>query len=295
MRPTPLPQHLTSTPFAVGSSGLSAKRLRASDLDRSVWGVRALGIRTELRDRCALVATRLGADAIFSHATAALLLGAPLPPAVERLATLHVTVSAPRSAPHARGIRGHSLSIADSDVQVTRGILHTTPGRTWCDLAGTLALDDLIAAGDYFIHWRSPMVAREELVARVSGLAARRGVRDARAAVQLLNDRPESRQESLLRLIVLRAGLPEPSINHTLVDTETGTRARPDFRFEEHKLILEYQGDYHRSRTQWRKDMTRRSRLEAMGWYVMELNADDLRDPDELCARIRLVLSRRSA
>lgn len=40
--------------------------------------------------------------------------------------------------------------------------------------------------------------------------------------------------------------------------------------------------------------MTRRSRLEAKGWYVMELNADDLKDPDELLMRIRLVLARRN-
>ena len=39
--------------------------------------------------------------------------------------------------------------------------------------------------------------------------------------------------------------------------------------------------------------MTRRSRLEAQGWYVMEINADDLGDPVELVARIRSVLARR--
>ena len=91
-----------------------------------------------------------------------------------------------------------------------------------------------------------------------------------------------------------RAGLPEPTINHTLVDTETGKHLRPDFLFAEAKVILEYQGDYHRSRSQWRRDMTRRSRLEAQGWYVMEINADDLGDPVELVARIRSVLARRT-
>ena len=40
--------------------------------------------------------------------------------------------------------------------------------------------------------------------------------------------------------------------------------------------------------------MTRRSRLEAQGWYVMEINADDLGDPVEIVARIRSVLARRA-
>lgn len=121
-----------------------------------------------------------------------------------------------------------------------------------------------------------------------------RGVRRAREALPLLSDRPESPQESKLRLILIRGGLPEPEINRAIVDTETGKEVRPDFRFRMYRLILEYQGDYHRTKSQWRKDMTRRSRLEAQGWYVMELNADDLRDPVELVARIRAVLERRS-
>lgn len=45
---------------------------------------------------------------------------------------------------------------------------------------------------------------------------------------------------------------------------------------------------------QWRKDMTRRSRFEAKGWFVMELNADDLDDPTELVERIRMALARGS-
>jgi hypothetical protein len=294
MRPTPLPHHLSTGPFAVGDSGLTPKRLRASDLDRSTWGIRALGIRTGLRDRCAMLATRLRDDAFFSHSTAALLLGAPLPLKLERAVTLHVSVAAPEPAPHARGIAGHSLAIDEGDVVATHGIRHTAAARTWCDLAGILSPEDLVAVGDYLIHWRSPLATKRELADVVARMGQRRGVRNARVALELLSDRPESRPESHLRLIVLRAGLPEPRVNHVIVDTETGKHVRPDLTFSEHKLIIEYQGDYHRTRAQWRKDMTRRSRLEAQGWYVMELNADDLGDPEELVARIRSVLARRA-
>ena len=78
-----------------------------------------------------------------------------------------------------------------------------------------------------------------------------------------------------------------------LVDTETGKNVRTDFAYPLRKFALEYQGDYHRTRSQWRRDMTRRSRLETQGWYVMEINADDLKDPVELIARIRAALARR--
>jgi very-short-patch-repair endonuclease len=68
--------------------------------------------------------------------------------------------------------------------------------------------------------------------------------------------------------------------------------ARTDLIIDEYKIVLEYQGDYHRKMVgQWRADMTRRSKLEALGWKVMELNADDLLDPEELIRRIRALAS----
>jgi hypothetical protein len=39
--------------------------------------------------------------------------------------------------------------------------------------------------------------------------------------------------------------------------------------------------------------MTRRSRLEADGWFMIEVNANDLRDAPELLQRIRRVLASR--
>lgn len=228
----------------------------------------------------------------FSHTTAALLLGAPLPLEHKVAANVHVSVAAPASSPHARGVVGHRLAVAERDIIERGGLRLTSAARTWCDLAAVLDLDDLVAAGDYLIHHDAPLTSRAEMQKALDRMPRARGVRRAREALPLLDNRPESPQESKLRLIILRAGLPEPVINHELVDTETGKHVRPDFRFRKYKLILEYQGDYHRTKKQWRKDMTRRSRLEAQGWYVMELNVDDLGDPAELATRIRQALAR---
>lgn len=186
------------------------------------------------------------------------------------------------------------MTVAPGDIVTRRGLRHTSPARTWCDLAALLELDDLIAAGDYLIHYDAPLTSRAEIERVLSRMPRARGIRNAREALPLLSDRPESPQESKLRLIILRSGLPEPEINYEIVDTETGKHVRPDFRFRKYKVILEYQGEYHRTRAQWRKDMTRRSRLEAKGWFVMELNADDLDDPTELVERIRMALARGS-
>lgn len=112
-----------------------------------------------------------------------------------------------------------------------------------------------------------------------------------RIALALLDDRAESAQESILRCLLVMGGLPMPQVNYVVVDAESGKAMRLDLRYPEERLVLEYQGDYHRTRQQWRRDMTRRSRLEAQGWRVMELNADDLRDAADLVARVAAALA----
>ncbi len=292
MHPAPLPPHLSARPFAVANSGLTPARLRASDLDRTVWGVRGARGST-LLDRCAMFAVRLGPELVFSHTTAALILGAPLPLAHENEPELHVSAPHPRRAPHAAGIIGHRSVIAPADVTSRGAIRHTTAARTWIDLATQLPLEDLVAVGDHFIHFRSPLCTQDELRERTLERRGRRGFRTAAQAVELLDPRAESRRESHLRVILTLAGLDDFAVNYVVVSTETGRNVRLDLAFPAKKLVLEYQGDYHRSARQWRRDMTRRSRLEAAGWYVMEINVDDLANPAELVARIRGVLARR--
>ncbi len=76
------------------------------------------------------------------------------------------------------------------------------------------------------------------------------------------------------------------------ITTTDGFRYRADIAFPACTTIIEYQSGLHDSPDSFRKDMTRVSRLEADGWRVMQVNADDLRDPRELVARVRRVLAR---
>ncbi len=182
------------------------------------------------------------------------------------------------------------MDVDDGDVTSWGDLPLTTPARTWFDLAAHLDLGDLVAVGDYFIHHAAPLTDRVQLARVLARNEGQRGVRLAREAIGLLSERAESRPESRLRVLIATSGLPLPEINRTLTDSTTGKCVRPDFLFADYKVILEYQGDYHRSRNQWRKDMTRRTRLELQGWRILELNSDDLKDPAELLGRIRTAL-----
>jgi hypothetical protein len=78
--------------------------------------------------------------------------------------------------------------------------------------------------------------------------------------------------------------------NHWVVLSRPAVRYRIDIAFPDAHVGLEYQGEYHHDIDQWRRDMTRLSRLRAEGWTMVELSSHDLRDPGELTFRIRRIL-----
>jgi hypothetical protein len=108
-----------------------------------------------------------------------------------------------------------------------------------------------------------------------------------RAALPLLRTRAESPRESVLRLIIVLSGLPEPECNLNIFDPSGQFLARADLAYPQFKLMLEYQGDQHRTdRAQWRRDIRRVGSVEDNGWQVLQFTDDDLRDPTALVARI---------
>ncbi|MEX1078175.1 MAG: DUF559 domain-containing protein [Homoserinimonas sp.] len=172
------------------------------------------------------------------------------------------------------------------------GLRACSPELVWCQLATILSLPDLVAAGDYLIHWRQPRTTRAFLSEVVRENPGRRGKVALRLALELLNDRSESRKESQLRVVLVQARL-DGLVANLEVRTSGGWDYRGDLAFPKQKVIVEYQSDYHRDPAQFRADMTRISRLEADGWFVIQVNADDLRNPLELVQRIRQVLASR--
>ncbi|WP_156366590.1 type IV toxin-antitoxin system AbiEi family antitoxin domain-containing protein [Microbacterium sp. No. 7] len=98
MRRTSLPASLGDlfTTAEARAAGVPASRLRAMDLERPHHGVRLRslpaaphdreepGPETLLRERARRYAPRMGGDEFFSHVTAAVIWGLPLPFAVVR-------------------------------------------------------------------------------------------------------------------------------------------------------------------------------------------------------------------
>lgn len=292
-----LPPELTDGPFSSARAtalGIGRGRLRGPDIRHPYPGVNSRADAATIVDRCRAFAERMPPHAFFCSVTAAVIMRVPLPRELEMRGKLHVGVPFPRHPPEVAGIIGHRLRREGRHTRSWNGLRVSEPELLWCELSTELSLRDLVAAGDHLIHWRLPATTVEKLASTVDSYPGRRGKPAMRRALQLLDGRSESRRESHLRIVIVEAGLAGLVVNFDIV-TRDGTKYRADLAFPREKMLVEYQSDYHAGTEQFRRDMTRIAKLQADGWYVMQVNADDLLNPMELVARIRHVLSERSA
>ena len=214
-----LPPELADRPFSVGeamAAGLGRKRLRGHDLSAPFYGVRSPQTPRSALALCEAYLPRMHAGQYFSHVSAALLYGIPLPRIWEQRASVDVSVSAPAHPPRTRGVIGHRLA-SDTAVRLLRGHRLAAPVETWLQLGTVLQLDDMIIAGDFLVRRKRPLATIQELQAatRVGG---RPGIQMARRALKDVRQGTDSPMETITRLILVRGGLPEPMVGYAVHD-----------------------------------------------------------------------------
>ncbi len=96
----------------------------------------------------------------------------------------------------------------------------------------------------------------------------------------------------MLRLLIVRAGMPEPMINAPIRSRDGRIVAHADLAYPEFNLVLEYDGDQHRTdRAQYYLDINRLERITREGWRVMRINLKHMASPTILAAAIREALA----
>lgn len=155
--------------------------------------------------------------------------------------------------------------------------------RTAVDVARRGPVEDAVVLVDRLVQAGAAVLP--EVRAAVTALPRCRGSRVAREVAALADGLAESPQETRVRLLIGRAGLPAPVAQHVV---RVGGRfvARVDFGWPEHRLALEYDGQWHGDPGQFARDRARLNRLTAAGWRVVFVTAADLRRPDLLLARL---------
>lgn len=179
----------------------------------------------------------------------------------------------------------------------------TTPERTWLDLANELTPDYLVALGDQLVRVPRPgLEGREHPYATFDSLQSilaahswSRGVGRAKAALELMRVGADSVPETLLRLAMHHAGLPEPELQ-ILLNPENSRSPSADLGFRRWRLAIQYEGAHHSGEDQRLRDARRDRSFRAAGWTVIHATVDDLRDDFRgVLRRIRQHLARVAA
>jgi hypothetical protein len=137
------------------------------------------------------------------------------------------------------------------------------------------------------------MVRLADVQDAVAALPACRGSAQASAVAARADGLAGSPQETRLRLLFTREGLPAP-VAQFRVFGDDGFIARVDFAYPELKVAIECDGAWHGERDQFAKDRRRLNRLVAAGWTVLHVTAEDLRRPGLLAARLRELCAQRA-
>ena len=174
---------------------------------------------TVLRARCVADAARLSPQTVFSHVTAAALLGLWVPPRIE---VVHVTQTFKTKSQRDTIVR-HHRPLSDDDITQIDGVLVTGLTRTVIDCITSLPVEWALAVADSAMRLRLPPrrrdqphdrdeveALREEWVRYLAQLGPMRGCRQARDILRRADPGSESPGESRLRCVALAAGLPAP-------------------------------------------------------------------------------------
>ncbi|GAB2710752.1 DUF559 domain-containing protein [Arthrobacter bambusae] len=290
-----LPIELLSGPFTLAQAqaqGVPRGRLLRADVERVSRSLyRPIGWDFDLESAArALSAATPGAW--ISHVTAARLRCSCLPPWLADSTELHL--SKPRSLPGARrkGVIGHRVMAAADEVESVDGIRISTRPRTWLDMARLLPLNDLVCMGDELIRVprqalegrETPFATLEELRALVERHPNLQGVVRARQALELMRVGADSAPESLLRLAMLDAGIPEPELQLKLRSDDPFSPSA-DLGFRQKRIAIQYDGGHHLAEAQTLSDRRRNKAFEAAGWTVLVFRKDDLADGFELATK----------
>lgn len=287
--PSELPPELRERSFTLRtarSEDVSRGRLQHPNLFTPSRGIRVpWGVQ---QDFAAVVAPVLEAspDAAACWSTAARLWNLPLPPHLGSEQIIHLAISGSKRRPRRFGVAGHRLQLGEDEIRLLNGQAITSPARTWLDLAGSLTLEHLVALGDAIVccHQRSfgpntPALATPaELEAILHAHSGARGIRIARAALELIRIGADSVPETLLRLAAAEAGLPEPELNVVIISERGGEIAWPDLAYRKYRVAIQYDGGHHLSAEQQGSDARRDNETAKAGWISLRITKSQVNE-----------------
>jgi very-short-patch-repair endonuclease len=292
-RATAVPRELTTAPFtgaaAVAAGLLTRRQLQGDTWRRLLPGVYAWSELTlDHRRWCRAAGLFLRGRGAVSGRSAAGLWGAAV---LVRDGPVEVTLPLKTRLRAPDGLTIVRSPLPPRDVTERAGVPLTSAERTAFDLGRRLPVVDAVVALDAMLG--AKLITKGGLAAFATAQPGWPGIDQLNTVLLVSDAGAASPQESRLRVLLLGNGLPRPVTQH-VVRTDSGIFvARLDLAYPERKIGVEYEGDHHRGRGQFQRDLRRMNALTACGWTVLRFGSADIRDnPGAIVAAVRAALDR---
>jgi hypothetical protein len=233
----------------------------------------------DVTSRASCLSLRLPKDAVVVRRTAAWLWGVDgFSPdeTADGMSVLECAVPPGRQPVRRPGVRCYVAPLPDDDTCVVTGIPTTTPLRTAVDVLRWLRPHMALAVADALAA--RGLLQPAEVVARLDDFTRAKGICQARYLAGLVEPRTESFGESWLRLRIVDAGFPKPTVQIEVFDCFGRCIYRLDLGWEDRHVAVEYDGEaYHSSKEQQVRDRRRRDELETVyGWRVLAVGRGEV-------------------
>lgn len=192
-------------------------------------------------------------------------------------------IRADRHAP--TGIVVRSWTLDPGEACRVAGTEATSAARTAFDLGRLHRFDDAVPMVDALLN--ATRIKPADVLAVADAHPGARGVAQLRLLLPMIDGGAESPQESRLRLLIVRGGLPVPETQIEFREL----RIRVDMGWREWKVAVEYDGVQHwTDRRQRAWDIDRIALLEEADWVVVRVSAEMMSRPQVIVERVRAKL-----
>ncbi len=279
---TNIPPELMNEPFTVASAaslGVTLAVLRGPQfvrLFRGVYVSATVALTMPVWIAAALLV--LPKDAVVSHGSAMWLYGVEIGPQWP----LHFSTNTRLVSKH-RLLELHRR-IGRLAVYGHGEIPVLGPDRTFVDASPSLSVVQSVQAAEMLLNFKLTTLERLWEFALSQHID---GVVRARRVLPWIRERVESPMETVVRLMITFARLPEPECNPNILDADGHFVARCDLVYFRWKVVVEYDGWQHeRDAKQRQRDRERRELLEGLGWRVIVVTFEDLKNKREVVRRV---------
>ena len=247
-----------------------------------------------------VIAERLsGPGLVFSHQSAAALLGLPILGRWPDKA--HVLRECAAGGRSTTGLIRHALGLQGVPLGTVSGLTVTSAARTAIDLATTMPFDSALVSMDAAVHvtrrTRQSLTSPDDVRLLLERMMPFRGMRRVEAVLDASTTLSDSAAETLCRIILAELGFATPELQAEFSDEE-GFIGYVDFLWRHQRVILEFDGLTKYTNEEYTHGLTaaevvirekkREDRLRALGYSFIRVFWDDLKNPARL---LRLLLA----